>query len=164
MKIALLSDVHDHELRLLSALERARELGCTHLFFMGDIATLSTFRMLCEEWTHGIDAVFGNNEYDWDAFHRMANRYAHVTLHGTVATLTTADNRRCYLTHLPWKALQAAESGEYDAVFYGHTHSADISQMGSCLLVNPGEIQGRQAPPGIGVYDTAAHQVTLYTV
>lgn len=164
MKIALLSDVHDHELRLLSALAIARELGCTHLFFMGDIATLSTFRLLCEEWKHGIDAVFGNNEYDWDAFHRVANQYAHVVLHGTIATLTTEDNRRCYLTHLPWKALQAAESGLYDAVFYGHTHSAEVARVGSCLLANPGEIQGRQARPSIGVYDTAAHEVNLYAL
>lgn len=164
MKIALLSDVHDRDLKLLAALEAAKELGCTHLFFMGDFATVSTFRLLCEEWKHGIDAVFGNNEYDWDAFHRVANRHAHVTLHGTIGCVTTEDGRRCYLTHLPWKALQAAESGQYDAVFYGHTHCADITQMGACLLVNPGEIQGRQAKPSIGVYDTTEHQVALYNV
>lgn len=164
MKIALLSDVHDNELRLLAAMEQAKALKCTHLFFLGDMATPGTFRLLCEEWPHGIDAIFGNNEYDWDAFHRIANQHAHVILHGTEATLTTEDNRRCYLTHQPWQAQQAAESGQYDVVFYGHTHHADITHVKGCLLANPGEIQGRQAPPSIGVYDTSTHQVSLYYV
>ena len=63
MRIALCSDIHDHITHLLLALETARSAGCTHLLFMGDMAELSTFRTLLEEWGHPIDLVFGNNEY-----------------------------------------------------------------------------------------------------
>lgn len=153
MRIALLSDIHDHITHLLLALEAARAGGCTHLLFMGDMAELSTFRTLLEEWGHPIDLVFGNNEYQLREFRKMAATRDNTTMHGEIADITL-QNRRIFFCHLPWAALKAAESGAYDAVFYGHTHAADLRSVGNTLLVNPGEIYGRQSRPSIAVYDT----------
>ena len=160
MRIALLSDIHDHITHLLLALEAARAGGCTHLLFMGDMAELSTFRTLREEWPHPIDFVFGNNEYQVTAFRKLAADSPQTTLHGETADICL-DNRRLFFCHLPWTALKAAESGQYDAVFYGHTHAPEIRHLQGTLVVNPGEIYGRQGKPSIGIYDTGSNSARL---
>lgn len=163
MLIALLSDIHDHTTHLLMALHAAREMGCTHLLFMGDMAGTSTFRTLREEWPHGMNLVFGNNEYDTHTFFRMAEQWSDTTLHGMQADITL-DTRRIYFTHLPWSAVKAAETGLYDAVFYGHTHCPESRQIGTTLLANPGEVCGRQGAPTIGVYDTNSNSIRFVTI
>lgn len=163
MLVALFSDIHDHTTHLLLALQTAREQGCTHLCFMGDMAGFSTFSLLCEEWPFGMDIVFGNNEYEIAAFRRFADKQLGTTLHGVEADIVL-DNRHVYFTHLPWHAKKTAEAGGHDAVFYGHTHEAGISQIGRTLLVNPGEIYGRQAAPSIGVYDTTDNSARIICI
>lgn len=160
MLVALLSDIHDNTTHLLLALHEARVQGCTHLLFMGDMATLSTFRILREEWPHPIDMVFGNNEYEIRAFQRAAEQWHSTTLHGETADLAL-DGRRIFFCHLPWTAARAAESGVYDAVFYGHTHVPETLFAGSTLIANPGEVYGRQGRPTIGVYDTSSNTVRI---
>ena len=153
MRAALLSDIHDHVTHLLLALEAARAEGCTHLLFMGDMAELSTFHLLMEEWEQPIDLVLGNNEYQIGTFRKLADTRGNVRFHGEEADIQL-HGRSIFFCHLPWTALKAAESGQYDAVFYGHTHAAEIRQLGHTLLANPGEIYGRQSRPSIGIYDT----------
>ena len=138
MLVALLSDIHDHTTHLLLALHTAQEQGCTHLLFMGDMAEASTFIMLREEWTM-------------------------TTLHGAQADIVL-DSRRIYFCHLPWQAAQAADSGLYDAVFYGHTHTPEVRHAGRTLLANPGEVYGRQNPPSIGIYDTVDNSVRIIPI
>ena len=163
MRAALLSDIHDHETHLLLALEAARAEGCAHLLFMGDMAGLGTFRTLLDAWEHPIDLVFGNNEYQLGEFRKMAAASRHATLHGDSADIKL-DTRRLFFTHFPWDAQTAAESGLYDAVFYGHTHAAEIRWLGNTLIVNPGEIYGRQSTPGLGIYDTETNTARLIRI
>lgn len=160
MMVALLSDIHDHTPHLLLALQAAHEQGCTHLLFMGDMAGISTFRTMREEWPHDIDLVFGNNEYETDAFTHMAQQWDRTRLHGRAADITL-DGRRLFFTHLPWHATKAAESGLYDAVFFGHTHTPEMLTIGKTLVVNPGEVYGRQGKPGIAVYNTQTNTATF---
>lgn len=163
MLVALLSDIHDHTTHLLLALQAAKERGCTHLLFLGDMASASTFRLLREEWPHPLDLVFGNNEYELHAFERMASQWPHTTLHGTLADITL-EARRLFFCHLPWDARSAARSGKYDAVFYGHTHQAEFHACGHTLIANPGEVYGRRETPGFAVYDTDTNTVQLISL
>ena len=162
MLVALLSDIHDHTTHLLLALQTAREAGCTHLLFMGDMAGITTFRTLREEWPHPIDLVFGNNEYELQAFQRMAQQWECTHLHGEEAELEL-DGRKLYFSHLPWVASRAAESGKYDAVFFGHTHRAEQYCVNHTLVANPGEVYGRQSQPSLGIYNTATNEVRIVT-
>lgn len=160
MRVALLSDIHDHTTHLLLALCSAREEGCRHLLFLGDMAGTETFRTLREEWPHGIDLIFGNNEWDTRTFMQLAEQWDYTTLHGATADIVL-DNRRLFLTHLPWDAARAAETGQYDAVFYGHTHVPAMKQTGKTLLANPGEVYGRHGTPTIGVYETETNTLRI---
>lgn len=164
MLIAVLSDIHDHITNLLTALALAQEAGCTHLLFTGDAAELSTFSLLAEEWPHGIDAVFGNNEVDRPAFARYAATRTGLHLHGDDATVQMGE-RRIYLCHYPHTALRVALSGGYDAVFYGHSHKAECCGIGPCLLANAGEVCGtRYGTPSFGIYNTEDNHFSLLRI
>ncbi len=162
MRIALISDIHDHSTRLLLALARAQGEGCRHLLCMGDVASLSTFRLLCEEWPPGLDLVFGNNEWHRESFLRVADEYPHVTHHGDTAHVTLG-GREIFFCHYPHVAAREAESGRYDAVFFGHTHRAELhpATAGEPLILNPGDVQGRFGKPSLAVYDTETNAARI---
>lgn len=161
MLAVLLSDIHDHISNLLIALAEAEELGCRHLLCTGDIASLSTLRTMREAWPFEMDLVFGNNEYDHACFQRLASTMPDTQLHGDEAKILL-NTRRLYLTHYPHLATKAAATGQYDAVFYGHTHQAQQQLIGRTLLANPGEICGARNAPSFATYNTATNQLIHY--
>jgi uncharacterized protein len=63
--------------------------------------------------------------------------------------------------HYPEIAKKLAESGNYDAVFYGHTHRPWEETIGSCRLVNPGELAGQRYKPCFAIYDTETDKLEL---
>lgn len=163
MLIALLSDIHDNTDNLLIALATAEQLGCKHLLFAGDITSLYTLRTLREEWPHGIDLVFGNNEWDHRSHIRLAEQMHDMCHHGYTADISI-DNRRIFLTHFPQDATKALLSRNYDAVFYGHTHIAEQHLHGNTLAANPGEVAGVRRRPSFAVYDTSAHSISYHPI
>lgn len=163
MLIALLSDIHDHTTHLLLAVHAAREAGCTRLLFMGDMTSMSTFRTLREEWEFPIDLVFGNNEYELTAFDQASRQWKGTTLHGYNAEVVL-DGRNIFFCHFPWDASKALQKGSYDAVFYGHTHKADVQTIQHTLVANPGDVYGRTGTPSIGIYDTCTNTVRIVSL
>lgn len=161
MKIAILSDVHDHLERLTRVLDKAKEAGAEALIFCGDFCAPFTLAHIAEHFPHPIHVVFGNNDGDPLLLARIAAQHAHVTLHGPFAYLDL-DGRRIAVNHYPPIARDQALSGQYDLVCYGHNHEAHIEQVGSTLLVNPGEVMGRLGRSTFALYDTAEHQATIY--
>ncbi len=158
MLVALFSDIHDKLGNLDAALLRAKECGCKHLLFMGDMSSAATFRHLLASWSQGIDLVFGNNEWEQKLFEHLAQSRQGVALHGDAGEVELG-GRRIFLTHQPRHAERAALLGNYDAIFYGHTHRADLrpADAGHPLIVNPGDIQGRYGTPSFAIYDTMSN-------
>lgn len=157
MKIGIISDVHDDIIHLLTALHEAKKRKCERLLFAGDIVSLSTLLALCEEWSHPLDIVFGNNEYDHENHLNAAKRFPHVVHHGQSASLSL-DGKRLFMTHLPQRALAQLPKKKYDVIVFGHTHIARCEIVGSTRLINPGEVCGfRSGQSSIAVYDTALH-------
>lgn len=160
MLIAILSDIHDNTRNLRAALQRAQEAGCTQLLFLGDMAGVSTFRLLRELWAQGMQLVPGNNDYPRADFYAFAQQAGpQVILHGETAQ-PALGGRRIYMTHEPSNGvLYAAECGEFDLVLFGHTHRSGQQRHGHTIVANPGELQGRYGEPSFAIYDTAAHRL-----
>ena len=116
MRIALLSDVHDNTDNLLLALQQAAEMGCSRLFYMGDIVETRTLHLLLEEWARPADIVFGNNEYELDTHQRIAAQYPNVAHHGYEADIEV-EGRRIFFTHMPRRAMDKACAASHHAVF-----------------------------------------------
>lgn len=55
-----------------------------------------------------------------------------------------------------------AKSGDFDAVFYGHSHKKHIDKVNDCIIVNPGEISShRTSTASFAIYDTTKNDVEI---
>lgn len=155
MLVAVMSDVHDEEETLKRALNLAEEADCTHLLYLGDFVSTDTLRCMRATWRHPMDIVAGNNDYPRSAFHTLVREYPD-TRFSDESTELELDGRRIYMAHVPGYSLRkAATDGLYDAIFYGHTHRADLQRIGHTIIANPGDIQGRFGNPSFAIYNTA---------
>lgn len=59
------------------------------------------------------------------------------------------------MNHYPDLARQIALSGKYNLVCYGHDHLFHSESIGDCLLVNPGDLLGKDERPSFALVDLA---------
>jgi putative phosphoesterase len=140
MKIAVLSDIHDHISNLENVLKQIKK-EAEAIIFCGDLISPFTTSILAKA-NISTYACLGNNDEDhigmlkkggekFTWFH-LSEEYGEVKL----------DNRKIAFCHYPRLAELLAKSGEYDVVFYGHTHIAKNDLIDKTLLVNPGAVCG----------------------
>jgi len=158
MRIAVVSDSHDHIPNLRRAVLCANQEGAELLIHCGDL--ISPFMLPCLERFNGqAHVIYGNNSGDQHliAAHCAApeSRILHHGIHGTLV----AGSVRIAIEHYPRWARALARSGDFDLVCYGHTHLFHAERLGDCLLLNPGELLGKDAVPTFALLDTADFSV-----
>jgi putative phosphoesterase len=153
MLIGVLSDIHDHLDNLEWALGEFRARGIETLFFLGDFCSPIPSRVL-GGYPGVVHCVFGNGDGDRFAIRGFASAgFEALKLHGEWAEVEVG-GRKAALTHYPFYARALARTGDYDAVFSGHTHERHEEVLGDTLWVNPGEILGWKGPATCVVWDT----------
>ena len=160
MKIAILSDIHDN---IWTLKELLAGLQADALLFCGDFCAPFSLAQIAEGFSGPVHVVFGNNDGDKLLLSQVAGRFSHVTLHGDLAELEL-DGRRVAVSHYPQIGRALAKSGAYDLVCYGHNHERAVEQVGTTVLVNPGEVMGRFGRSTYAVYDTATGQAAIVEV
>ena len=170
MRIALLSDIHDHLPALAAALDYLTGTDC--LLCCGDFCSPFVVKMLGDRYAGPVHAVFGNNDADTYRMMALAQGYGgRVQLHGEWAELEL-DGKKVALNHFPEIARPLAESGRYDLVGFGHNHQQELSYHGKVSLLNPGTLMGYRfeagapvrIPAGFAIYDSHAHHARLFTM
>ncbi|RME76165.1 MAG: metallophosphoesterase [Chloroflexi bacterium] len=157
MLIGVLSDIHDNLDNLQKALEAFKRRGVETLIFCGDFCSPIPSRALGAGFSGDIHVVFGNGDGDRFAISGVSREmYPHLKLHGEYAELEL-DGVKIAVTHYPFYARALARTGDYRAVFSGHTHERHQETIGECLWLNPGEILGWKGDPSCAVYNTATH-------
>ncbi len=159
MKLAIISDIHDNENQLLHALYAIGLTDAEALICLGDMQSTHSLRLLRENWHKQMYFILGNNDWPAQSFERLCQQWEQTEFHGDTGDITLA-GRRIFFTHYPHYAFKAADLGRYDAVFFGHTHQAEQCYIGDCLLLNPGEIQGRTGLYSWALYDTE-HNIAI---
>jgi putative phosphoesterase len=164
MLIGVLSDIHDNLDNLRKALAIFKERGVQALIFCGDFCSPIPSRVMAGEFQGDVHCVFGNGDGDRFAMLNAANtRYPNLKLHGEYAELEF-EGVKVAVTHYPFYARALARTGDYQAVFSGHTHEAHEERIVGCLWVNPGDILGWKGQPSCAVYDTATNSVEMVTI
>ncbi|MDY6824736.1 MAG: YfcE family phosphodiesterase [Thermodesulfobacteriota bacterium] len=153
MRIAVMSDTHDNIPNLRHALVEIRTQGCEMIIHCGDF--VAPF-MLTELDKAGIPVhgVFGNN--DGDQYLLTKNTYIthkNITLHGTVGQLD-AEGCAIALMHDGIIAEDLAVAGRFEIVCYGHYHIFMEKKVSDTLLLNPGELLGKDDDAGFCIVDT----------
>lgn len=155
MRIAVMSDSHDHIGNTRAALERMRGLNIDMIIHCGDFVAPFMLKEL-ESAGAPVHGVFGNNDGDQYQLTKLAlTELNNITLHG-VAGCVDADGFQIGFTHLPEIGEALAHTGRYQLVCCGHTHEYFEETIGATILLNPGEIMGKNGPATFGVVDALA--------
>ncbi len=139
MQVAVIADSHDNLNMIHRAVQFANQRQCQALLVLGDL--VSPFAMTALKAFQGrIYGVYGNNDGDRLRLQQAANLIgADFTADPRCLEL---DGKRILMMHEPFLLEEAAASGRYDYVLYGHLHKIDQRQLGACRIVNPGELGG----------------------
>jgi putative phosphoesterase len=151
MKIAVMSDTHDHVANLEMAIDAISAAGVDALLHCGDLCSPFVVDRLAR-YAGPVHIVFGNNEGDRYTIELVSEQYPNIEIHGEVGFIAT-ENSEIAFTHRPEFARGLASTSSYIAVFYGHTHRWNSEMVGNTHLVNPGEIMGLMEDPGWIVFD-----------
>ena len=158
MKIGIISDIHDNIWKLEAALRVLRDADA--LICCGDLCSPFIIPRLGEAFERDIHIVFGNNDGDLFRISQQAANYPNIHLHGEFASLEIG-GKRFAMTHFDNIARELVAGQEFDVVCFGHNHRLEIREVGSTLLINPGEVMGGLSPDQISslvVYDTETGQ------
>ena len=159
MKIGIVSDSHDDGALLAAAVVRARDWGAQAILHCGDIIGPNALRRALGVGLP-LHVVHGNNLGDMLSMQRMAHESnGALAYYGGDASFELG-GRRLFMTHYPHLARGMACTGDFDAVFCGHTHEALIESVAGVLrstpLVNPGTVAGIGAEATMVLGDLAA--------
>jgi putative phosphoesterase len=145
MKIAVISDTHDHKDNILKAVSIMNEKNVDALIHCGDYVA-----PFVKRWFDGLNdniknnfyGVFGNNDGE-----RVGLK---IILKGVCDIIGMEINRefdgkKVFAAHMPSaNSIEAlASSGKYDILLSGHTHNVvNKKYENGVLAVNPGEACG----------------------
>ncbi|UCC89277.1 MAG: metallophosphoesterase [Anaerolineales bacterium] len=164
MLIGVLSDIHDNLDNLIQALAIFRERGVKALIFCGDFCSPIPSRVMAGEFQGDVHCVFGNGDGDkFLMLHVAKTQYPNLKLHGEYAELEF-EGVKVAVTHYPFYARALARTGDYQAVFSGHTHEASQERINDCLWLNPGDVMGWKGKSSCAVYDTATNSGEIVSI
>lgn len=147
MKIAVVSDSHDHIWNTRRAVEQANILGAEVMLHCGDM--VSPFML--EEFDRfkgKLHLILGNNPGDQILLMKsVLSRKDKVEFHGWFGRIEVCGVSIAFI-HDPLEARHIARSCDFPLVCFGHTHRWLMEYMGGMLLLNPGELLGRKERPG----------------
>jgi len=137
MQIAILSDTHSRYQTVETVLSWLQARGVNQVIHCGDIEDAETVWLF-----HGFTAhfVFGNCDYDRAALRQaihgigetLHEPFGNLELEGCHIAFMHGDNKK--LMH------QVEHAGQYDYLFYGHTHEAREHRTGPTRVINPGAL------------------------
>ena len=145
MKLAVISDTHDHKDNILKAVSIMNERKVDALIHCGDYVA-----PFVKRWFDGLNdnikenffGVFGNN--DGERVFLIKNLGQICDIVGMEIN-KDFDGKKVYAAHMPTQnTIDAiAKSGQYDIVLTGHTHNmVNKKYDNGVLVVNPGEACG----------------------
>lgn len=145
MKIAVISDTHDHKENILKAVSLMNERKVDALIHCGDFVA-----PFVKRWFDGLNenikknfyGVFGNNDGEKLFLKQNLGQICDIV---GFQLIKEFDGKRVFAAHMPkLETIDAlAESGKFDIILTGHTHDMVNKKMDNgVLVVNPGEACG----------------------
>jgi uncharacterized protein len=147
MRLAVLSDIHDHLEHLRAVLQALRTLRPDALILCGDLTTPKILSQ-CRSAAPDVTFCLGNCDQHNAVALRSGALELGIVPWDSVGIYPLDHCESVAFAHFPHTARAAALSGGHRAVFYGHTHKPaeerlELEQGGRVLLANPGDVQGR---------------------
>jgi uncharacterized protein len=139
MKIGVLSDTHDRVETTVEAIRLLTEQGAELLLHCGDITSPEIIRLFDSPKSPSTHFVFGNGDDEEELIPVI--REVGAVPHPEFGQLTLAGKQVGWVHSHRYGQLQRLEqSGEFDFLFYGHTHVVESHRTGRTLVANPGAL------------------------
>jgi len=162
MKIAIISDIHENFHNLILALESMSVHHIEQIFCLGDLMNSGIAKILAAQDipTH---MIWGNNDGDKVEITLAAKREnSSLSIGTTIYDFVDFDGKNIFLSHYDDLAKPMAQSGLYDAVFFGHNHIQSLEKINDCWVVNPGELAALKTKRATyAIYDTQSNDVKI---
>jgi len=167
MKIVVLSDSHDNIWNLEKVIKIIKEKKCETVIFCGDLIAPFTAAILSKTDLETY-LVLGNNDEDHIRMLQKGGEKFHWTGLSEEYAKLDFDGRKIAFCHYPKLGELLAKTGDYDAVFHGHTHKQYSKHKNKTLLANPGAIcgivEGKSGLASFMVYDSKENRVELIEI
>ncbi len=160
MKIAIISDTHDNLATLDKFLAYIKQNPVAAVIHCGDIAEGATLEHLAKNYDGQILAVLGNMDYR-ESVEAIAKKYPkQIQLFKTFGQ-AELDGLKVGFCHFPETARRHCQTGDFDFVFYGHTHKPWIETLNNCQLANPGTLAGMFYQATFAILDAQTKKLEL---
>lgn len=165
MKVAVISDIHDNFHNLVCFLEVISDREIQRIICLGDFINNGIARTLAHCGIPVI-AIWGNNDGDKVTITRTSlHSSSQMSIGFGTYDFLELDGRKIFITHYPLLAKPMAKSGDFDAVFYGHSHKKNKDYIGKCLILNPGEISAHKTQvASFAIYDTTTNNAEIIEI
>lgn len=160
MLFAIISDTHDNIPNIEKFLSWAKENKIETIVHCGDIAAPSMIAELFGPAGIDFHCVFGNVA-DREILPQVCEKFSNTKCYGDEGKLNL-ENLKIGFCHFPETAKELARSGDYQIVFYGHTHKPWMETLDDgCQIINPGTLGGVFQKATFAVYDTTSKKLEL---
>jgi putative phosphoesterase len=138
MKIAVMSDSHGRYHTVEKALQILQERKVNFVIHCGDIDDADTVWLFQGFTAH---FVYGNCDHTQKVSIQQAIYGIGETLHRPFGQVEVEGKKIAFVHGDDADLLEELEnSGEYDFLFYGHTHKAEEHRTGRTRVINPGAL------------------------
>ena len=158
MLLAVMGDSHDNRGALQAAVKLAVDKGAKTLFHTGDLISAFMLEILYD-FPGRIYLIKGNNDGDPLTVSRTIPQECPQIKEYGGFIIVDFDEFRVAMTHYPENARAHAMAGDFDMVFYGHTHEYSERIVGKTLLLNPGDIMGLKEDPSFCLVESDTKEV-----
>ncbi len=163
MKYAVASDVHDNFYNLQEAIGIIKRRGIKTCFYLGDFCAPSIAKVMTSDKGLKWISIWGN--VDGAKAQIVLDQGGNPNFDIVAETFREVETPKgkVFLSHFPLPAKLAAKSGDYIAVFHGHTHEKKVEKgENGTLLANPGEISGFEiGQPSFAVWESDVNEVEI---
>lgn len=158
MIVAVMSDSHDNIWNLRKAIKIIREQEAGMIIHCGDFVAPFMLTEL-DEASIPVHAVFGNNDGDQYLLTKFSlTTLSNITLHGLVGEVNI-NGFNIGFTHQGIVGEGLAAGSNYKMVCFGHSHKYLLKNIGQTVLLNPGEIMGKDGLGGFCLVDTETREI-----
>ena len=134
MLIGIMSDTHDNVTFTKKAIDLFNSRKVGFVIHAGDYTSPFTLKLF-KELKCKYAGIFGNNDGDKLLLQERAEGKIH-----TQPYIFILHERKIVVMHEHHVVEALADSGHFDLVIYGHTHTADVRKMKDTLVIDPGEV------------------------
>ena len=164
--IVVISDTHDSWENIGKLCRILKKMNTKVLIHCGDVCAPITLKYILDNYKGKIYLIKGNVDGDIYLMDKIVQEYKSRVyfFHEDIGEFTL-QGRKIAIQHYPKLAYGLACTGNYSAVFYGHTHIRSMQYIKAknrkVLLANPGNMCNIKDNPSFGIYNPRTNKIEI---